>query len=117
MNKVREGRMYESAAAEMLVRRGYEILERNYRYHQAEIDIIARDGKYIVFVEVKYRRDGVIQHPLEAVDVRKQRQVSRAAAGYLHQHGMNTGQPCRFDVCAFTGSKAEYYEDAFPYTS
>ena len=52
------GNGYEQKAAEFLRREGYEILERNFRCRQGEIDLIAREGVYLVFVEVKYRRDG-----------------------------------------------------------
>ena len=64
------------------------ILERNFRRgRNGEIDIIGRDGKYLVFVEVKYRRDGQTGDPLEAVDRAKQRRISRTAQCYCLTHG------------------------------
>ncbi len=54
-NKRQTGAAYEEQAARFLLEQGYQILERNYRCRQGEIDVIARDGSYLVFVEVKYR--------------------------------------------------------------
>ena len=57
MNKRKTGTEYEELAARWLIEKGYEILEKNYRCRIGEIDLIARDGRYLVFVEVKYRSD------------------------------------------------------------
>ena len=57
MNKRQTGTDYESLAAKYLVEQGFTIIEKNYRNRTGEIDIIARDGEYICFVEVKYRKD------------------------------------------------------------
>ena len=74
---------------------------------QGEIDIIARDGRYLVFVEVKYRRDGQTGDPLEAVDRAKQRRISRTAQYYCLTHGYGETTPCRFDVAAVLGTDGE----------
>ena len=66
------GTEYETLACEYLTRHGYQILCRNFRCRQGEIDIIARDRDYLVFIEVKYRRDEHEGDPAEAVDARKQ---------------------------------------------
>ena len=66
------GTEYETLACEYLIRHGYQILCRNFRCRQGEIDIIARDRDYLVFIEVKYRRDEHEGDPAEAVDARKQ---------------------------------------------
>ena len=58
---------------------GMRILEKNYRCREGEIDLVAMDGSYLVFVEVKYRRDQHAGHPAEAVDARKQRKIVRTA--------------------------------------
>ena len=65
------GTEYETLACEYLTRHGYQILCRNFRCRQGEIDIIARDRDYLVFIEVKYRRDEHEGDPAEAVDARK----------------------------------------------
>ena len=77
--------------------KGFKILERNYRLGRLEIDIIARDGKELVFVEVKVRRSNHLGGPLGAVDWKKQREITRVAAGYLLK-SMRPDQACRFDV-------------------
>lgn len=109
------GSGYEQMAAEFLRREGYEILERNFRYRQGEIDIIAREGVYLVFVEVKYRRDRGSGAPEEAVDRRKQQRICRTAAYYMVKRRVYDTCPCRFDVVAVEGRQIRLYRDAFPY--
>lgn len=85
-----------------LERRGYAILERRYRTNRGEIDIVARDGSAIVFVEVKARVTREFGTAAEAVTPRKQRQLARMAIEYLARHRL-AGCPCRFDVVAIDG--------------
>ena len=73
MNKRQLGTVYEQKAAAYLQQQGYEILECNFRCRLGEIDIIAREGGYLCFVEVKYRSGDGYGSPLEAVGVYKQR--------------------------------------------
>jgi putative endonuclease len=88
----------ESLAAEILQQSGYRIVARNYRTKVGEIDIIARDGEILVFVEVKSRRGGVLYgHPKYAVNRTKQRKISKAALWYLKETGQ-FGRRARFDV-------------------
>ncbi len=94
--------------------RGYEILEYNYRCRLGEIDIIARDGAYLVFCEVKYRSDSRSGHPAEAVDRKKQQTISKCALYYITGRGMHK-QACRFDVVSFEGDAVTVYQDAFDY--
>ena len=68
MNKRQTGADQEVLAAVWLEKQGLRILEKNYRCRQGEIDLIARDGRYLVFVEVKYRKGIHTGHPSEAVD-------------------------------------------------
>lgn len=114
-NKRGTGAEYEQKAAEYLESRGYEILCRNFRCRIGEIDLIARDGSYLVFVEVKYRVNARMGEPKEAVDDRKQRKISRTAAYYCMRHGISPERPCRFDVAAFTQGKWEIIQNAFDY--
>ena len=86
----------ELAAADCLRRKGYEILERNYRSRYGEIDLIARDGDYLVFVEVKTRGSRSVSLPREAVGRAKQSKLIRTALLYLSSHP-GALQP-RFDV-------------------
>lgn len=114
-NKRQKGSSYEKLAAEYLLKQGYEILEMNYRCKQGEIDIVARDGAYLVFAEVKYRRSASKGLPEEAVDRKKQRIISRVAAYYCMKHGIGEAAPCRFDVVAFLEDEIHLIQNAFDY--
>lgn len=116
MNKREVGASYEEAAADYLEGLGYVILERNYHNHYGEIDIIAKDGKVLVAVEVKYRKNAHYGDPLEAVDFRKQKRVSRTFFVYYALKGYEN-IPCRFDVIALNGfGEIHHIKNAFDYT-
>lgn len=90
----------ERVAAKYLKRKGMRILCRNYRVPRGEIDLIARDGGTLVFVEVKTRRTGL---PAEAVNPEKQRRITRAALHFQKRHGLLDSPrpvPSRFDIVA-----------------
>ena len=90
----------EEAAARFLTRSGYEILDKNVRTRAGEIDLVAREGKTLVFVEVKTRRDVVEGDPPQAgVNTRKQNRLGKLANGYLKLKRIRQ-TPCRFDVVA-----------------
>ena len=96
MAGVSKGAAGEVLAARFLRGKGYTILASNYRCRQGEIDIIAADKRYIVFVEVKTRRSDSLYAPREAVTVQKQRRLLQTAAVYLRHH--ETALQPRFDV-------------------
>ncbi|MEW6502216.1 MAG: YraN family protein [Thermodesulfobacteriota bacterium] len=100
------GREGERLAAEYLARAGYVILARNYRARSGELDLIAKEGDTLVFVEVKTRRAGAAVGPFEAVTRAKRRQMARVALDYLTRSGEGE-QPARFDVVAVTFGKGE----------
>ncbi|NTW52000.1 MAG: YraN family protein [Chlorobiaceae bacterium] len=87
----------EKLAARHLAGKGYRIVARNFRFHRNEIDIIAHDGKVLCFIEVKTRASLDKGHPAEAVTLRKQQEIARAASGYLAGQ-KNPWIDCRFDV-------------------
>ena len=116
-NTRKTGARYELLAAVHLEKCGYHIIEKNYRCRIGEIDLVACDGAYLVFVEVKYRSTNESGLPEEAVDLRKQRQISRVAAWYLTEKGLDIYTPCRFDVVAIEGEENRLYRDAFFYQS
>jgi len=89
----------EEMAARFLQKRGFHILQRNYRYGRGEIDIVARDGETVVFIEVKTAATDEYGSPESWVDDRKQRQVAKIAAAYLLEHRLYDVD-CRFDVVA-----------------
>ena len=113
-NTRKRGSGYEQVAADFLMKQGYEILEMNYRIRQGEIDIIAREGGYIVFVEVKYRAKGEAD-ALSAVDYRKQRKISRVALTYITRHRLSQYTPYRFDVIAVTDEGCNLIKNAYDY--
>ena len=115
MNKRKTGQEQEAKAACFLKTQGYQILEQNYRCKRGEIDLVAREGQYLVFVEVKYRSTNESGLPEEAVDLRKQRQISRVAAWYLTEKGLDIYTPCRFDVVAIDGEEIHWIRNAFDY--
>jgi len=111
------GRSGEDIAGRYLAGKGYEILARGFRMFRGEIDIIARDGGTLVFVEVKARADESHGRPEESVTPGKQRQLRKIAQGYLVAHP-SPGVDCRFDVIAilFDGPddyRLEHFVDAF----
>jgi putative endonuclease len=91
--------MGEDLACDELRRRGYAVLARRYRTRHGEIDIIAREGETIVFVEVKARRGDAFGGGGEAVTGWKQRRIMEMATDYLARHGL-LDAPCRFEVVA-----------------
>ena len=112
---VERGREAERSAVRLLRRKGFRILARNYRTPQGEIDIIARDGESIVFVEVKARTSLGHGDPLEVVNGKKMRRIAKAAGHYIARFGLEDRE-CRFDVLTFVGGKAaEHVEGAFEY--
>ena len=112
MNRRETGRQYEETAVRYLEEQHYQILERNYQIRTGEIDIIAKDGAYLVFAEVKFRQNERMGDPLEAVDIRKQKKICQTAKYYLYQKKLQD-LPCRFDVIAITGAKVCHIKDAF----
>lgn len=109
------GNQYEALAAEYLQKDGYDIIERNFHCRQGEIDLIARDGEYLCFVEVKYRASGAFGNPLEAVAPGKQRRISRTALYYLAVKGYEESQACRFDVLGISPEGICLMKNAFEY--
>lgn len=93
------GRLGEDLAVRHLEQRGFTILARNYRTPVGELDIVARDRRHLLFIEVKTRRGTAYGTPAEAVGAHKQRQILRTAQWYLGSRRALDLQP-RFDVIA-----------------
>ncbi|HAG65712.1 MAG TPA: YraN family protein [Ruthenibacterium lactatiformans] len=113
-NRRKTGAEYERLAGRFLEKQGFHILEYNYRCRKGEIDLIARDGKYLVFCEVKYRKNASKGYPAEAVGGRKQKIISQCAQYYLMEKGL-ADVPCRFDVVGILGEEISLVKDAFGY--
>jgi putative endonuclease len=112
-NNRAKGSRYEERAAAYLTDQGMTILERNYRCRLGEIDIIARDGYTLCFVEVKYRSGSRKGYPLEAVGPAKQRKIYQTASVYLKQQGLSMDTSCRFDVVSVMGEEISHIPGAF----
>lgn len=117
-NKRKTGSGYEALAADYLLRQGYKILERNFHAGKyGELDLIARDRDgTLVICECKYRQNSTCGDPLEAVNERKQRQISRVTLFYYRKCGYGLDQTCRFDVIAVYGDGSiRHIKDAFDF--
>lgn len=106
------GRAGEIKAAEFLENKGYEILKKNYKTHIGEIDIVAKDGECVVFVEVKTRVNDDFGAPSEAVTYKKREKYYKVASEYLIRNEL-TDVPCRFDVVEIENGQINHIEDAF----
>jgi len=101
MWRERAARCGEAIAAEFLILRGMELVDRNVRLGRGEIDLVARDRDQVVFVEVKFRTAGGLATPFDAVGAKKREDVAKAAALYLARRGL-LDRPVRFDVVGIT---------------
>lgn len=110
--RVQRGRESERRAEAALVRRGYRIVERNFRGRIGELDLVAYDGDVLVFIEVRSRADGDHGGGLGALSPAKLRQVARVAELYLALRRPHF-RTCRFDVVAITGDQLTLIQDAF----
>jgi putative endonuclease len=113
------GKTGEDLACRELERRGYAILARRYRRRGGELDIIARDGATVVFVEVKAREGHEFGDGTEAIGSFKRRRMTGVALDYLARNGL-VDCPCRFDVVSIVWQKneplIEVYQNAFDAT-
>lgn len=115
VNNRRLGNNYERLAGKYLEAQGYQILEYNFYSRIGEIDIVALHEGYLVFVEVKYRKDNQKGYPLEAISFQKQRTISRCALYYMKKKGLSE-MPVRFDVVGILGEEIQLVQNAFEFT-
>lgn len=115
MNKRAFGGQGEADARSFLEQKGAKILEMNYRRPTGEIDIIARKGRTILFVEVKRRSSLRYGRPAEAVDRAKRGHILRTAALYLQENRL-ADAPVRFDVIEILPGEMRHIENAFDAT-
>ena len=108
----RQGVEAEQLAARLLLREGYSVLEQRYRFHRHDVDLVARKGELVVFVEVKSRAGRRLASAAESVGWRKRRELVRAASAWLQRSG-RPGDVCRFDVITVEGGKVEWLQSAF----
>ena len=112
MNNLLSGKQGEAQAEEYLKDKGYEVIERNYRYKRAEIDLIVKQGNTLVFVEVKARSKNRYGYPEEAVNDKKRQNLLAAADQYIYEK--NWLHNIRFDIIAILNkTELRHFEDAF----
>lgn len=112
MNTRAVGILGEDMAAKYLKKQGYKIVERNFSSQLGEIDIVAKDGRYVVFVEVKRRKSDKFGLPREAVTEHKQQTIVRCASLWLAKHKLS-GALVRFDVVEIFQDRVTLLKDAF----
>ena len=110
------GKRGEDLAAQFLEEKNYQLLERNWRHGRAELDIIAMDGKTMVFAEVKTRSDDIFERPENAVKNKKRGLMIKAAIGYMYKNKHENS--IRFDILSviLRGGKdpqIDHFKDAF----
>jgi len=108
---LRAGADAEQLAADFLVAKGMHIVARNFSTRFGEIDLVARDGESLVFVEVRLRTNDYFGGAADSVDVPKRSRVVAAARSYLAQ--MHPEPPCRFDVVTLDGDSPRWIRAAF----
>ena len=113
MNRRALGSEKEREACRYLERKGYRILATNYWCRGAELDIVARDGGVLVFVEVKYRRSPKFGSGLCAISPKKIRSITRCARYYIYRERIPPNMPMRFDVVAMDENGVTHLEHAF----
>ena len=107
------GAWAEARAERHLRGEGLELVARNYRCRDGEIDLIMRHGDTLVFVEVRYRATQEYGGALASVGAEKRRRILRCARFYLGRHPRDARRPCRFDVVAVDGEHLEWIQNAF----
>lgn len=115
MNNRKVGHRWEVYAATYLNAQGYKILELNFNCKYGEIDIIAKDGNYLVFCEVKFRKTAEAGLPEEAVSFYKQKRIMSSALFYMSFHHLPDDTEVRFDVVSILGSEITLIKNAFEF--
>lgn len=114
MNTRRIGTEYEELACKLLEQAGMTVLERNFRVRAGEIDIIAKDGSELVFVEVKYRKDCTHGGAKYAISEAKKNKIRKVAQWYLAKNHLSVNRTfCRFDAVLIDGDTAEHIRNAW----
>lgn len=114
-DKIKRGNEGEQLAVDFLTQKGFEIVERNYRYKHSEIDVIAKINNWLIFIEVKTRSSSYFGHPEEFVDSKKRKKILEGADHYLQE--TNWQGNVRYDIVSINlirgNPKVVHIEDAF----
>lgn len=103
----------EDAARQLLEGEGLRTLARQVNFRFGELDLVMRDGEFVVFVEVRYRKDDRFGGGLASVDRRKCRRIALAARAWLARHPALADAPCRFDIVACSPAGLAWHQAAF----
>ena len=114
---ISKGQLYENRARRFLQRHGLRDFQTNYHSRMGEIDLIARQGDVLVFIEVRYRQHQKHGTAVETVSFQKQQKIRRTAQHFLQKNGLTYKTCCRFDVIGITGCpdrlKYQWIKNAF----
>jgi putative endonuclease len=114
---ISKGKLYENKARKFLQRQGLRDFQINYYSRMGEIDLIARQGDVLVFIEVRYREHQEYGTAIETVGFQKQQRIRRTAQHFLQKNCLTNKTPCRFDVVGISGSadrlKYQWIKNAF----
>lgn len=115
MNRRKVGKEMEEKAVRYLKEQGYKILAQNYWTRFAELDIIATDGVYLCFIEIKYRKNSKYEAPAGVITIQKMKRMGKAAQFYLKEKRILPDTPMRFDVLFILGEEITWVKNAFDY--
>lgn len=101
------GQQHENRALDFLKSQGLKTVARNFHAYRGEIDLIMQDDDTLVFVEVRYRRNNMFGSAAESVTLKKQQHIAMASQCFLQTKKHYQSMPCRFDVVAISGARAE----------
>jgi putative endonuclease len=113
INKRSVGTKFEQIALQYLMDHGYTLIEQNFQCRTGEIDIIAKEKEYLVFIEVKYRANTAKGLPQEAIDARKIQKITRTAQYYMLKNHIPQDTACRFDAVIILNQDISIIQDAF----
>lgn len=113
MNKHDIGSFYEKKACDFLSSQGISVIGTNYRTRGGEIDIIAKDGEYLAFVEVKFRKNDDLGGAWYAIGNVKRKRIRETAAVFMREKGNCGCRYFRFDAVLITGEELEYIQNAW----
>lgn len=112
-NKRSLGTEKEELAIRYLEEQGATVLAKNFYFRTGEVDLVIKDGEYVCFVEVKFRKSKNFGLPEEAVTIAKQKKIIQGAKVYLYQNHYKSETPCRFDVISIYQEEITWIKDAF----
>lgn len=116
-----KGQLAENIAGNYLKQQGLTTVKSNFFSRRGEIDLIMRDNEYLVFIEVRYRKQSNYGHPLETITYSKQQKILKTIQYFLLKHPQLNSLPCRIDAVAIsgadgrTGEKIEWIKNAIEF--